>query len=279
VAAACTVCGDTGFELLEKDGREFARPCTCRAPKSPGLNGFLAESRVPARYEQCSLANFDPWSPSHTQALEKAMRYCEGYPFFGKGEGLGLLLSGTNGVGKTHLAVSVLRELAVTKGVRGQFWDFHELMREIKNSYDPATRTTEYQVLAPVIDLPLLLLDDLGAWRITDWMNDTLFYILNTRYLARRATFITTNYFDANTRQEAKNPNDGHTREFFVERIGDRLRSRLTEMCLQITIHGDDFRARQQTANQAIVLGTSQAPPDVPSPRPAATPKRPLFGG
>jgi DNA replication protein DnaC len=275
--AACAVCGDTGFEQVEKDGREFVRPCSCRKPQGSGLDNFLSHSRVPARYEACTLGNFDPCSPSHTRALEKAMRYCEGYPFLGKSEGLGLLLTGSNGVGKTHLAVAVLRELALTKGASGQFWDFHELMREIKNSYDPTTRTSEYEVLAPVVELPLLLLDDLGAWRITDWMNDTLFYILNTRYLARRATFITTNFFDA-TREEAKGAGDSYQKEFLVERIGDRLRSRLTEMCLHVPIHGEDWRARQQSANRSVVLGTSDAPAD-PDPLPKTPGPSPRFGG
>src|SRR6185436_16627033 len=60
--------------------------------------------------------------------------------------------------------------------LRGQFWDYHELMREIRNSYNPATAITEYELLEPVIELEVLLLDDLGAWKMTDWMNDTLFY-------------------------------------------------------------------------------------------------------
>ena len=114
------------------------------------------------------------------------MAYCSGYPHLGADEGLGLLFCGDNGVGKTHLAVGVLRELVETKGARGQFWDFHELIREIKSSYDPETKTTELQVLEPVVEADVLLLDDLGAWKMTDWMNDTLFYILNSRYMAKR---------------------------------------------------------------------------------------------
>src|SRR5262249_51526939 len=143
---------------------------------------------------------------------------CSGYPFLGADEGLGLLFTGDNGVGKTHLAVAVLRELVTTKGVRGQFWDFHELLREIKNSYNPETLTTELQVLEPVVDTDVLLLDDLAAWKMTDWMNDTLFYILNSRYLAKRATVITTNYQDAD-REAALAADSLRRKEFLVERI------------------------------------------------------------
>src|SRR4029079_568670 len=141
--------------------------CACRRPGAARADDFVERSRIPPRYEHCSLANFDPYTPTHRAALERAMSYCSGYPFLGKSEGLGLLLTGSNGVGKTHLGVGVLRELVHSKGARGQFWDFHELMREIKSSYDAETRTTELQVLAPVIETDILLLDDLGAWKIT----------------------------------------------------------------------------------------------------------------
>ena len=234
----------------------------------------------PPRYEHCSLANFDAWHASLAAALEKAMSVLRrAIPTSASGEGLGLLLTRHNGVGKTHLAVAVLRELVETQGRPRPVLGLPRADprdQELLRSRRPAT--TELQVLEPVVEADVLLLDDLGAWKMTDWMNDTLFYILNSRYLAD---------VRPSSRPTTSTPTVGRTRripttasrEFFVERIGDRLRSRLTEMCLQITIHGDDFRARQQTANQAIVLGTSQAPPDVPGPRPAATPKRPLFGG
>jgi DNA replication protein DnaC len=187
------------------------------------------------------------------------MAFCSGYPHLANDEGLGLLFCGDNGVGKTHLAVGVLRELVDAKGARGQFWDFHELIREIKSSYDPETKTTELQVLEPVVETDVLLLDDLGAWKMTDWMNDTLFYILNSRYMAKRPTLITTNYQDV-TREEALAADPLRRREFLVERIGQRLRSRLMEMCLVVRMLGSDHRQAKQEANRVAVGGLS-APP------------------
>ena len=251
VNPACERCSGTGFEILTRDGREFAQACGCRrsatAPGSP-----LGSSRIPPRYEHCSLESFEPGNPSLSAALEKAMAFCQGYPHLGADEGLGLLFSGDNGVGKTHLAVAVLRELIVGHAARGQFWDFHELIREIKSSYDPETKTTELQVLEPVVDMDVLLLDDLGAWKMTDWMNDTLFYILNSRYMAKRPTIITTNYQDV-TREEAVAADALRRREFLVERIGQRLRSRLMEMCLVVRIKGSDHRQARQAANQVAL--------------------------
>jgi len=155
-------------------------------------------------------------------------------------------------VGKTHLAVAILRELVTAKGSRGQYWDFHGLIREIKSSYDRETRTTELQVLQPVVDNDVLVLDDLGAWKMTDWMNDTLFYILNSRYMAKRPTIITTNYQDV-TREKALAADHLRRKEFLVERIGQRLRSRLMEMCLVVQIQGNDHRQARQAANQVAL--------------------------
>jgi DNA replication protein DnaC len=255
--AACELCSGTGFQIVSRGGREFATLCSCRraSPSAPG-GDLLAASRVPPRYEHCTLETFEPGNPSLAAALEKAMAFCAGYPHLGDDEGLGLLFCGDNGVGKTHLAVAVLRELAAAHRARGQFWDFHELIREIKASYDPETKTTELQVLEPVVDMDVLLLDDLGAWKMTDWMNDTLFFILNSRYMAKRPTLITTNYQDV-TREQALAADPLRRREFLVERIGQRLRSRLMEMCAVINLKGPDRRQiARQPANQMVVGGT-----------------------
>jgi len=258
---SCELCGGVGFEIVEVDGRQYARPCACRRPAGKGQEHALAGCRVPPRYEHCSLSTFEPGNASLVAALDKALRYCSGYPFTGDDEGLGLLLTGDNGVGKTHLAVAVLRELVTTKAVRAEFWDFHDLIRTIKNSYNPETRTTEEQVLEPVVSTDVLLLDDLGAWKMTDWMVDTLFYILNSRYLAKRVTLITTNFRDGD-RQVALGADNFVRKEFLIERIGPRVRSRLMEMCLVIRMEAADRREAQQSGKLGAVVGRAEAPPE-----------------
>jgi DNA replication protein DnaC len=254
LTSPCEACGGTGFTIVQRGERDFAEPCACRRPTAARGEGFLSACRIPPRYEHCSLESFTAGNPSLSAALEKAVRYSAGYPYLGPAdEGLGLLLTGDNGVGKTHLAVAVLRELFTAKGARGEFWDFHELIREIKNSYNPETRTTELQVLAPVVETDILLLDDLGAWKMTDWMNDTLFFILNSRYMAKRATLITTNFQDVDAKA-ARDADPSTRNEFFVERIGQRLRSRLMEMCLVIKMQGQDYRqVTGQASNEAAI--------------------------
>ena len=262
----CERCRGTGFEVEVTKGRdgndvETARVCACRRLETGQSETILLETlRIPPRYQHCSLSGFNPDESSSVKAaaLMKVMRYCREYPSRGSknsnDRGLGLLFTGSNGTGKTHLAVAALRELATSHGVRGQFWDYHELLREIRNSYDPATAFTEYEVLEPIISMDVLLMDDLGAWRMTDWMNDTLFYILNKRYLATRPTLITTNYPDRDpTPREIAEVDTTIRREYLVDRIGFRLRSRLLEGCAVIRLDGSDFRQASQEANQSLL--------------------------
>ena len=75
--AACERCSGTGFEIVEKEGRDFAQPCACRAA-ARSTPDFVSGARIPARYEACSLENFDGWTPSHEAARERAMSYCSG---------------------------------------------------------------------------------------------------------------------------------------------------------------------------------------------------------
>ena len=265
----CERCRGTGFEIASvpgPDGKDVdvAHRCACQQVVGPDAAERRLEAlRIPPRYEHCTFATFEIGEGSTRltrDALAMVLRYGSAYAQRGSAnandKGLGLLFTGGNGTGKTHLAVAVLRELAETHGVRGQFWDYHELMREIRNSYNPATAITEYELLEPVTSLELLLLDDLGAWKMTDWMNDTLFYILNRRYLARRPTLITTNYPDRElSAREIMDADSTVRREYLVDRIGHRLRSRLLEACTVVRLDGPDRRqVALQASNQRLLL-------------------------
>jgi DNA replication protein DnaC len=215
--------------------------------------------RIPRRYEHCIFPTYEPSSLLQKEARDKAERYVDAYQTRGvkapNDAGLGLLFTGGNGTGKTHLAVATLTELAFRHGISGQFWDYHELLREIRNSYDAKTTLTEYELLEPIIEMEVLLLDDLGAWKMTDWMNDTLFYILNRRFLALRPSIITTNYPDKQpSLEELRDADPSVTREYLVDRIGPKLRSRLLEGCTVIRLDGIDRRQFVlQASNQKLL--------------------------
>ena len=110
-------------------------------------------------------------------------RFVEGYPV--ETDGKGLLLTGDIGVGKTHVAVGLLKELIIQRGVSGLFYDYRELLKEVQNSYNQEVSATELEILRPVFEAEVLVLDELGAAKPTDWVWDTVAQILNSRYNER----------------------------------------------------------------------------------------------
>ena len=152
----------------------------------------LAEANIPKRYQHCTFGNFTAYNESLERAVAQARRIAEAFPVVGSG----LFLEGQPGVGKTHLAVAVLKQVIQTTGARGLFYDTRDLLRVIRSTYDPSIRTTELEVLRPVMTADLLVLDDLGAEKTSEWVEETMNLIVNTRYNERRLTIFTSNYAD-----------------------------------------------------------------------------------
>jgi DNA replication protein DnaC len=143
---------------------------------------------------------------SQLLAFNHAYRLGREYPAVERG----LLFMGPCGVGKTHLSVAILRELLERKGVPCLFYEFGSLLKEIQNSYNPISRTSELKVLAPVIEAEVLVLDELGATKPTDWVRDTMMQIINTRYNDRKLTIFTTNYRDERSQPSEETLEDRH---------------------------------------------------------------------
>lgn len=258
---ACPICNDTGWAPIyspdstaEGEAKvQGVRRCECTLDTR--IQRLLKQARIPRRYEKCSFESYTftsktyPGTESQKHAKELAKKFSEEYPLVD----VGLLLIGPCGVGKTHLAVSILRSLIETKGIECRFYDFRELLKEIQNSYNPISQTSEMAILEPVLNVEVLLLDDLGAIKPSLWVQDTVAHILNSRYNEKRVTLLTTNFLDTGPRAAA--PEDDMRRskkdrpianypsdESLTDRIGVRMRSRLFEMCKAIDIDGDDFR-------------------------------------
>jgi DNA replication protein DnaC len=221
----CPSCSGSGWEPVEGG----VRRCGCM--ESVRLERVLAEARIPKRYEHCDLDSYLPVPRNESQKRAKifVQRFLDKYPQIDSG----MLFLGPCGVGKTHLAVSLLKRVILTTGDGGIFYDFRDLLREIQASWNSVSQSSELDVLKPVLEAKVLVLDELGANKPTEWVRDTIAYIINCRYNDRKLTIFTSNYLDSPAKQGEESLSD---------RIGVRLRSRLYEMCTEVEIRGEDFR-------------------------------------
>ncbi len=247
----CQICGDTGWKTVVSDKSRKAVRCECMLR---ARNQRLVEqARIPARYEHCELENFDHDGQFRSLATSylAARRFLDSYPI----ERRGLLLTGRVGVGKTHLAVAIIRELMLVKGVPCLFYDYRELLKEIQNSYNSTVAVTELDVLRPVFDAEVLLLDELGAVKSTEWVWDTVSHILNTRYNNERTTIITTNYQNLppsgiiEDGRRLSSAERAAREETLGDRVTERMWSRLQEMCREVKLEGGDFRVLVKLRN------------------------------
>jgi DNA replication protein DnaC len=251
----CPHCGGSGWRTIEQGKEREAVRCDCRVQSRS--DRLLAAAHIPARYEHCELTTFqydpdDRKQASIGRARNLSGRFVEEYPV----EKTGLLFVGSVGVGKTHLAVGIIKALIREKGIHCLFCDYRELLKQIQNSYNSSVQATEMEVLRPVFDTEVLVLDELGAVRSTEWVFDTVNYILNSRYNNNKTTLITTNFPDApeDTGREIDNlrtPSAAERAarsETLGDRIGERMRSRLHEMCKKVEIEGPDYRQRSKHA-------------------------------
>jgi DNA replication protein DnaC len=273
--ADCPLCQGSGWKVVERttEGAQAlsvgadsgsskmvcAVPCDCTS--GDRTDRVLGRARVPERYRHCDFENYetdneienvsreqlDRWSRSLAQAKLVVERFAQEFaPVREIESDHGLLLMGPCGVGKTHLAVSALKEI-VLRGHSGLFYDYRELLKAIQDSYNPESQTTEMSVLEPVLKTDLLVLDDVGSSKPSLWALETVGHILNTRYNEKRVTLLTTNFLDTD-RVEADLPSRPAgvrtpiAEDSLTDRVGKRIRSRLYEMCRTIEILAPDYR-------------------------------------
>ena len=224
---SCQICNDTYWKSIEVDGVEQVVRCECW--RGNVVERLMTDASIPPRFLRAELDNFEHDMNTQLEAWRKATAFVEAFPVVDRG----LLFYGLSGVGKTHLAVGILKAVIRHKGARGFFFETRDLLKRIRDTYNASVDETEMDILRPVLEADLLVLDDLGAERTSEWVQETLGLVVNTRYNNRRPTIFTSNLIETS---------DNTVMHSFIVQLGARTRSRLLEMCDWIEMKGPDIR-------------------------------------
>ncbi|MCX6124365.1 MAG: ATP-binding protein [Proteobacteria bacterium] len=242
---SCQICCGTCVKPNELQG-----VAECKTPSPLIAVGAINDARIPGRYLDADLKKFSNFTGSGRQVIAQLLRWIDN---FVPGKSSGLLLTGSVGVGKTYILSAIAKSLALN-GVSVRFADFFQLVNELRESY--AGDSKESSSLKPLHEYDVLIIDELGKGRNSEWEVSIADSLISDRYNGNKCVVASTNYALKDNAGEvaqrqidmwstaSSSSNQMNTDQFesLVRRLGPRIYSRLKEMTVFLELSGDDFR-------------------------------------
>lgn len=217
----CKKCNGLKWIIEKKTGKVL--PCECQKITK---KEFIF---LPPRFSKCTFENFQTYKQAQLfQAKKTAEEFAKKFPIVD----FGLIFIGPNGVGKTHLACAILNKIHKEKNIKGLFLDYSNLNFQLKDKFFGNEEESTGSLIENFIEAPLLLIDDLGSVKPSNWFLDIVYEIINQRYLKNKVMILTSAY----------QISEDSSKENLYSRIGDSLVSRILEVCKIVEIQAKDHR-------------------------------------
>ena len=261
IATGCKKCSGSGY-LISSESGQYARAevcgCVTECSDCDGLGTVFSVNERGYRYlercEACGMArlkvrrynnakipwkyagilqsdDIDPCDSSQFEAMTYIKSFVDKYP-----QEKGFLLMGGPGLGKTRLAVGAIAELTLKKAVECVFTDFFFLLGDLRKAYSEGI--PENEIIGPLINAEILVIDEMGKGKSSEWEQNILDQLISKRYNSSKKTLVTTNY----VARELLSRKDANKTDILENRVGNRIASRLYEMCTLLFIEGSDYR-------------------------------------
>jgi len=248
----CQECDGEGRTFRQDDkGMAFLADCSFCFSLRKRLR-LLNDSGIPGKFSNSTLEIYQPIGLQNKKAFSRAKDFLGDFHSAPKQSWRGLLFMGDPGLGKTHLVVSILKQLILEEEVDGKFVDFFQLLSDIRHGY--SHDQSEMSLIEPYLKSRVLVIDELAKGRNNEWEQTILDQFISSRYnAADKVTLFTTNYTDQGSALTDTNARTiSFQKQSLEEKVGDRIFSRLSQMCDFIKMEGEDYRTKIKPPPRAI---------------------------